>query len=224
MAKAGRLCYFGASMSVSIYRYADATMPTVHGPLRAIVYRHKRADGSADSANQTAGASSPRKMSTSPSSLASYTAARMCCVGCTPSAGPARRWDRSSATVDSSWMPRSAITEAGRGSSSTCGRKVAALAWATSCAPMPCKIAASTPSKRTRPLGFAADLRSYELAAAILSDLGVRSVALLTNNPDKLRELADAGIIVTTRAALGHGKQTQSGLPGGQARKLGHAR
>lgn len=43
-------------------------------------------------------------------------------------------------------------------------------------------------------LGFAADLRSYEQAAAILKDLGVRSVALMTNNPQKLDGLAQAGV------------------------------
>jgi len=45
-------------------------------------------------------------------------------------------------------------------------------------------------------LGFAADLRSYEQAAAILSDLGVESVALMTNNPDKLAGLEQAGVRV----------------------------
>jgi GTP cyclohydrolase II/3,4-dihydroxy 2-butanone 4-phosphate synthase/GTP cyclohydrolase II len=48
-------------------------------------------------------------------------------------------------------------------------------------------------------LGFAPDLRSYELAAAILSDLGVRSVALMTNNPDKLAGLERAGVRVEAR-------------------------
>ena len=48
-------------------------------------------------------------------------------------------------------------------------------------------------------LGFAPDLRSFAIAAAILTDLGVRSVALLTNNPDKLRELAAAGVPVDRR-------------------------
>ena len=45
-------------------------------------------------------------------------------------------------------------------------------------------------------LGFAPDLRSYEQAAAILGDLGVASVALLTNNPDKLAGLERAGVAV----------------------------
>jgi len=48
-------------------------------------------------------------------------------------------------------------------------------------------------------LGFAADLRSYELAAAILSDLGVKSVALMTNNPDKMAGLEQAGVKVLER-------------------------
>jgi GTP cyclohydrolase II len=48
-------------------------------------------------------------------------------------------------------------------------------------------------------LGFAADLRSYDLAAAILRDLGVASVALMTNNPDKCAGLEKAGIAVARR-------------------------
>jgi 3,4-dihydroxy 2-butanone 4-phosphate synthase / GTP cyclohydrolase II len=45
-------------------------------------------------------------------------------------------------------------------------------------------------------LGFAPDLRSYDMAAAILRDLGVGSVALMTNNPDKLHGLEQAGVVV----------------------------
>jgi GTP cyclohydrolase II len=45
-------------------------------------------------------------------------------------------------------------------------------------------------------LGFAADLRSYDMAAAILADLGVASVALMTNNPQKLAGLEQAGVKV----------------------------
>jgi GTP cyclohydrolase II/3,4-dihydroxy 2-butanone 4-phosphate synthase/GTP cyclohydrolase II len=48
-------------------------------------------------------------------------------------------------------------------------------------------------------LGFDPDLRSYELAAAILRDLDVRSVALMTNNPEKLRALEQAGVPVVER-------------------------
>ena len=48
-------------------------------------------------------------------------------------------------------------------------------------------------------LGFPGDLRRYDVAAAILRDLGVRSVVLLTNNPDKVRGLQDASFLVEAR-------------------------
>jgi len=48
-------------------------------------------------------------------------------------------------------------------------------------------------------LGFAADPRSYDMAAAILRDLGVKSVALMTNNPDKLAGLEQAGVTIAAR-------------------------
>jgi len=45
-------------------------------------------------------------------------------------------------------------------------------------------------------LGFDADHRSYDLAAGILRDLGVRSVRLMTNNPAKMAGLEEAGVAV----------------------------
>ena len=53
-----------------------------------------------------------------------------------------------------------------------------------------------------RRLGFPDDLRRYDVAAEVLRQLGVRSVDLVTNNPDKLRALAAAGIAVRRRVAL----------------------
>lgn len=45
-------------------------------------------------------------------------------------------------------------------------------------------------------LGYEPDLRSYDLAAAILRDLGVGSVRLMTNNPAKRAGLEGAGVVV----------------------------
>ncbi len=48
-------------------------------------------------------------------------------------------------------------------------------------------------------LGFAADSRDYAFSAAALRLLGVRRVRLLSNNPDKVRQLESAGIRVVER-------------------------
>src|SRR5262245_14133622 len=45
-------------------------------------------------------------------------------------------------------------------------------------------------------LGYLADQRDFALPCAILEELGVRSVRLLSNNPSKARALAQAGIDV----------------------------
>ncbi|HEX4001136.1 MAG TPA: GTP cyclohydrolase II [Candidatus Acidoferrales bacterium] len=50
-----------------------------------------------------------------------------------------------------------------------------------------------------RKLGFAADSRDYDFAAEALKALGVRSVRLLSNNPDKIAQLEKAGIRVVER-------------------------
>jgi GTP cyclohydrolase II len=48
-------------------------------------------------------------------------------------------------------------------------------------------------------LGFEDDQRGYHMAADMLRDLGVRSVALMTNNPRKVEGLQSDGITVTRR-------------------------
>jgi 3,4-dihydroxy 2-butanone 4-phosphate synthase/GTP cyclohydrolase II len=51
-------------------------------------------------------------------------------------------------------------------------------------------------------LGLPVDARDYDVAAAILRDLGVRRIRLLSANPDKSARLSDLGIEVTARLPL----------------------
>lgn len=51
-------------------------------------------------------------------------------------------------------------------------------------------------------LGFRDDERKYDIAADILSELGVRSVSILTNNPNKIAGLKTFGIPVRGRIPL----------------------
>src|SRR5262245_59204967 len=51
-------------------------------------------------------------------------------------------------------------------------------------------------------LGFAADARQYDVASQMLSDLGVESVAVLTNNPAKVEALRADGVSVTRRVQM----------------------
>src|SRR6202047_3315711 len=48
-------------------------------------------------------------------------------------------------------------------------------------------------------LGFAADARDYDFSAKILKLLGARKIRLLSNNPEKVRQLESAGIRVVER-------------------------
>ncbi len=54
---------------------------------------------------------------------------------------------------------------------------------------------------RTAGSGFADDERDYGHAAAMLRALGIDRVRLLTNNPDKVAGLEDAGVEVSERVA-----------------------
>jgi 3,4-dihydroxy 2-butanone 4-phosphate synthase/GTP cyclohydrolase II len=51
-------------------------------------------------------------------------------------------------------------------------------------------------------LGLPADARHYGAATQVLKDLGVRTVRLMTNNPDKVTNLEEYGITVAERVPL----------------------
>ena len=50
--------------------------------------------------------------------------------------------------------------------------------------------------------GYEADARTYRAAAEILSDLGIKSIVLLANSPDKAEDLRKESIVVSNTKAL----------------------
>jgi len=72
-------------------------------------------------------------------------------------------------------------------------------------------------------LGLPADARDYGAAVAILEDLDVRSVRLLTNNPDKVSQLEQHGVTVSERVPLIVGVDAaNAGYLSAKAARMGH--
>jgi 3,4-dihydroxy 2-butanone 4-phosphate synthase / GTP cyclohydrolase II len=72
-------------------------------------------------------------------------------------------------------------------------------------------------------LGFPADLRDYGVGAQILSDLGVRQIRLITNNPRKIAGLKGYGLEMVDRVPLLiEANQFNSAYLTTKAEKLGH--
>ena len=172
-----------------VRRYAEATMPTVHGGLRLVIYR--------TALGATPGLPGPDEHMAivAGDPAGDDVLARVhseCWTGET--LGSLRcdcreQLDQALAAIHESGRGVVVyLRQEGRGIG--LGNKIRAYALQNQ--------GADTVEANQR-LGFAPDLRSYELAAAILDDLGVRSVALLTNNPDKVEGLEAAGVQVRRR-------------------------
>lgn len=72
-------------------------------------------------------------------------------------------------------------------------------------------------------LGLPVDARDFTLAKYIFEHLGVKEVALLTNNPEKVQVLSDAGIKIVERVPLQVGENAENEhYLNTKAQKLGH--
>src|SRR5579862_8911185 len=72
-------------------------------------------------------------------------------------------------------------------------------------------------------LGFEADCRDFMLPAAILKDLGICAIRLLSNNPDKCRALTQAGIAVVEQVPCEAPPSSYStGYLGTKKYRMGH--
>jgi GTP cyclohydrolase II len=66
-------------------------------------------------------------------------------------------------------------------------------------------------------LGLPIDARDYGAATAILQDLGIQSVRLLTNNPEKVRQLENGASRSPSASARGRRRRVQRELSRNQA-------
>jgi GTP cyclohydrolase II len=72
-------------------------------------------------------------------------------------------------------------------------------------------------------LGFSADSRDYTFSAAVLRRLGVCAVRLLSNNPEKIRQLEENGVRVVERVSCQpRVSQRSRGYLRTKKKKLGH--
>ena len=72
-------------------------------------------------------------------------------------------------------------------------------------------------------LGFAADVRDYDFPAQILKKLGATQIRLLSNNPEKVRQLEAAGIEVAERVPCQPRiSKTSRGYLQTKKKKMGH--
>ena len=72
-------------------------------------------------------------------------------------------------------------------------------------------------------LGFAADARDYDFSARILKKLGARNIRLLSNNPEKVRQLESGGIRVVERVPCQpRVSKVSRGYLRTKKRKMGH--
>ena len=195
-----------ATTRTPVTRYAQTNLPTRHGTLRCVVYRDQ--DGLEHVAMVAGNVNGAEDVLVRVHSecLTSEVLGSLKC-DCK------NQLDRALETI--AWMGKGVVLylrQEGRGIG--LGNKIRAYALQ--------ELGHDTVDAN-RMLGLPDDTRRYDDAAEMLRDLGVRSVALMTNNPAKVEGLRQAGMEVTRRVE--HVAAIQSHAGGymeTKARRLGH--
>jgi GTP cyclohydrolase II len=199
---------------MKLVRYADAEIPTVHGPFRLLVYRDADAkQGDSPNAEEhmaivrgdVAGGSNVLCRVHSECWTSEVLGSLKC--DCREQFEVALERIAAEGTGVLIYL-----RQEGRGIG--LGNKVRAYAL---------QAAGADTVEANLALGFDADVRRYDLAASILADIGVRSIRLLTNNPLKVKGLRDAGVVVTERLTHWVGEnQHNAAYLAVKRRKMGH--
>src|SRR3954468_5539982 len=199
---------------MKLLRYADAEIPTVHGPFRLLVYR----DADAKDANSP---NAEEHMAIVRGDLdgASNVLCRVhseCWTSEVLGSLKCDCRDQLDAALERIAREGTGVVvylrQEGRGIG--LGNKVRAYALQNG---------GADTVEANLALGFEADSRRYDLAASILADLQVRSIRLLTNNPLKVAGLRAAGVNVASRLAHWVGEnQHNATYLAVKRRKMGH--
>jgi GTP cyclohydrolase II/3,4-dihydroxy 2-butanone 4-phosphate synthase/GTP cyclohydrolase II len=200
---------------MKLTRYAAADLPTVHGPFRVVVYREEGA------ANSTSDLLAPEHMAIVRGQIAgqSNVLTRVHSECWTSEVLGSLKCDCRD-QLDAA-LARIAVEGAGvvvylrqEGRGIGLGNKIRAYDLQNH--------GADTVEANVQ-LGFEADARSYDIAAAILADLDVKSVRLMTNNPLKVSGLRKEGVNVVQRVSHWVGEnQHNQGYLAVKRRKMGH--
>jgi GTP cyclohydrolase II/3,4-dihydroxy 2-butanone 4-phosphate synthase/GTP cyclohydrolase II len=207
------MCYLARFMVV--HRYADATIPTLHGELRTVVYRTgEAADLSIIPAQDEHLAIICGEIGGGERVICRVHSE--CWTGETLGSLKCDCRAQLDAALE-------AIQRAGRGIVVYLRQEGRGIGLGNKIRAYALQRDGKDTVEANQALGFDPDLRSFALAAAILRDLEVRSVALLTNNPDKLRALELAGVPVVERVPhwVDENRHNQDYLAVKRA-KLGH--
>ena len=197
---------------MNLVRYADAEIPTAHGPLRVFVYRDPASDAHLPAEEHVA-------IVAGDVSGASNVLVRVHSECWTSEVLGSLKCDcreQLEAAIDRIAAEGTGVVvylrQEGRGIG--LGNKVRAYALQNS---------GADTVEANLALGFEADDRRYDPAAAILKDLGVRSIRLLTNNPTKIAGLRASGVVITERISHWVGEnQYNAEYLAVKRRKMGH--
>jgi GTP cyclohydrolase II len=202
----------------AVIRYAEAEVPTEYGPVRTIVYRTAAAaaEGAAPEEHLALVVGEPARLQETEDPL-------LVRVHSECWTGEVLRSHKCDCRDQLDQAMR-AISDIGRGVVVYLRQEGRGIGLGNKVRAYALQQAGADTVDANRLLGFDDDERSYDIAAAILRDLGVRRVALLTNNPRKVQGLADGGIEVVRRVPIkAEPNPHNEGYLSVKARKLGHA-